>query len=112
METEGTESAQRTTSSGSVAGFLLGSLILGIGAVIASFAGRFLSFGASASTKSDGTVTFLMGLAVYGPFLILAIIFFWGLYRVNNGRSIWWLFPVGIGALMFTFTAVGALIGN
>ncbi|RLP76096.1 hypothetical protein D9V32_08040 [Mycetocola tolaasinivorans] len=98
-----------------VATFVLGMIALGIAALFSSFMGRFLAYAGTVPgreyTKNpplDGE--FVMGIAVYGPFLVVIGVLCWGIFRLGQGKSAGWITLIGLALLPVLFYGAGAII--
>lgn len=97
---------------GATTALVFAGIALAVAAVIASVMGRFLSYGGLETTKSAAAFNALMGLAVFGPFMIATVCIVWGIALLNKKRHGAWTAGVGIVAIVANFYVVAAAIGS
>ena len=92
--------------------FGLLSAVLLLGAVIASFLGRFLSYAALETTRSEASFNSAMGFAVWGPFVILGIAVLVGLVLYSVRRRAWFVPLIGLVALVVNFNVIAVFLAT
>lgn len=95
---------------GQTVALLVSSTLLIVAAFAASFLGRFLSYGAVGTDKSTAEMNAVMGLAVYGPFVITLLAIGVGAFLLQRGRSVWAVPLAGVVLLIVNFYSAAALI--
>lgn len=96
--------------SGRTVALVVSSAVLIAAAFAASFLGRFLSYGAVGTDKSTAEMNAVMGLAVYGPFVITLLAIGAGAFLLQRGRSGWVVPLAGVVLLIVNFYSAAALI--
>lgn len=110
--TQKVSSIDRPVAVGDAVGVAVGTAVAIVAAFIASFLGRFLSYGGTGTSLSASSFSVTMGIAVFGPFVLVALAAVISLIRLSQ-RRLAWPFPlIAVFLMPVAFMVCATVIGS